>query len=152
MARTTDLHRVPPPTARRRDATTIKRVGSSARREVRGRSDGSPNPAHGLTEMANSRNLLRRLPKPAAGNGRVQRGVERALIAHNGGPITTSIAVEWAYALRRYQGEPIKSQHLVYVRRALDRVADRLRRVPPFGAWLWRARPLIRIPGRGVDD
>jgi hypothetical protein len=76
--------------------------------------------------MPISRNLLRRPANPAAGNGRVQRGVERALIAHNGGPITTSIAVEWAYALRRYQGKPIKSQHLVYVRRALDRVADRL--------------------------
>jgi hypothetical protein len=48
--------------------------------------------------------------------------------------------VEWAYALRRYQGKPIKSQHLVYVRRALDRVADRLRRVPPYGAWLWKLR------------
>jgi hypothetical protein len=76
--------------------------------------------------MPNLRNLLRRPAKPALGNGRVQVGVERALIAHNGGPITTSIAVEWAYALRRYQGKPIKSQHLVYVRRALDRVADRL--------------------------
>jgi hypothetical protein len=37
--------------------------------------------------------------------------------------------VEWAYALRRYQGKPIKSQHLVYVRR-----------VPPYGAWLCRLR------------
>jgi len=90
--------------------------------------------------MPNLRNLLRRPAKPALGNGRVQVGVERALIAHNGGPITTSIAVEWAYALRRYQGKPIKSQHLVYVRRALDRVADRLRRVPPNGAWLWKLR------------
>ena len=78
--------------------------------------------------------------------------MEYALIAHNGGPITTSIAVEWAYALRRYQGQPIKSQHLVYVRRALDRVADRLRRVPPYGAWLWRAATPIRIPGRSIDD
>ncbi len=89
------------------------------------------------------RNLLRRPAKPAAGNGRVQRGVERALIAHNGGPITTSTAAEWAYALRCYQGKPIKSQHLVYVRRGLDRVADRLRRVPPYGAWLWRLKPRV---------
>jgi hypothetical protein len=96
--------------------------------------------ANGPTKMPNLRNLLRRPAKPALGNGRIQVGVERALIAHNGGPITTSIAVEWAYALRRYQGKPIKSQHLVYVRRALDRVADRLRRVPPYGAWLWKLR------------
>jgi hypothetical protein len=114
--------------------------------------------------MPNLRNLLRRPAKPAAGNGRVQRGVERALIAHNGGPITTSTAAEWAYALRCYQGKPIKSQHLVctaaewayalrcyqgkpiksqhlvYVRRGLDRVADRVRKVPPYGAWLWRLK------------
>ena len=81
-------------------------------------------------KMPISRNLLRRPAKPALNNGPVQRGAERALIAHNGGPITTSIAVEWAYALRRYQGKPIKAQHLVYVRRALDRVADRLKPPP----------------------
>jgi hypothetical protein len=85
------------------------------------------------------RNLLRRPPKPALGRGHVQRGVEYALIAHNGGPITTSIAVEWAYALRRYQGKPIKSQHLVYVRRALDRAAVRVGRVWPGGV-VWRAK------------
>jgi hypothetical protein len=89
--------------------------------------------------MPNLRNLLRRPAKPALGNGRVQVGVERALIAHNGGPITTSIAVEWAYALRRYQGKPIKSQHLVYVRRALDRAAVRVGRVWPGGV-VWRAK------------
>jgi hypothetical protein len=72
------------------------------------------------------RNLLRRPPKPALGRGHVQRGVEYALIAHNGGPITTSVAAEWAYALRLHQGKPIKSQHLVYGRRALDRAAQRV--------------------------
>jgi hypothetical protein len=29
------------------------------------------------------------------------------------------------------------------VRRGLDRVADRLRRVPPYGAWLWRLKPRV---------
>ena len=36
-----NLHCVPLLAARRPDAATIKRVGSSARREVRGRGDGS---------------------------------------------------------------------------------------------------------------
>jgi hypothetical protein len=36
-----DLHRVPLLTARDPDATTVQRVGSSARREVRGLGDGS---------------------------------------------------------------------------------------------------------------
>jgi hypothetical protein len=93
------------------------------------------------------RNLLRRPAKPAAGNGRVQRGVERALIAHNGDPITTSTAAEWAYALHIYQGKRhrggrrLASQHYVYLRRALDRMADRIGHGRGRGRpWLWRAR------------
>jgi hypothetical protein len=66
-------------------------------------------------KMPISRNLLRRPAKPALNNGPVQRGAERALIAHNGGPITTSEAVEWAYALRRYQGKPICRRSLTVI-------------------------------------
>jgi hypothetical protein len=31
--------------------------------------------------------------------------------------------------------------HYAYARRALDRIADRVRRVPPKGAWLWKLKP-----------
>jgi hypothetical protein len=69
-----------------------------------------PRPAHGLTEMANSHNLKRRLARPAAGNGRLRRGALRALWAHDG-PITTSEAMEFTHTMRLYRGEPIRSIH-----------------------------------------
>jgi hypothetical protein len=86
------------------------------------------------------RNLSRRPARPALGNGRVQRGVERALIAHNG-PITTTVAAEYAYALRQYQGRRLTSRHYAYLRRALDRIADRIGHGRGRGRpWLWRSR------------
>jgi len=45
-ADTMNLHRVPLLAARRHDAATVKRVGSSARREVRGLGDDT---SHGLS-------------------------------------------------------------------------------------------------------
>jgi hypothetical protein len=99
-----------------------------------------PNRAHGPMKKPIYRNLLRRPDKPALGNGRVQRGVERALIAHNG-PITTGTAAEWAYALRQYQGKRLRSVNYVYLRRALDRIADRVGHGRGRGRpWLWQAR------------
>ena len=50
-AETMDLHRMPLLAARRRDAATVKRVGGSARREVRGLGDGS---SHGLSPRSRS--------------------------------------------------------------------------------------------------
>src|SRR5215831_13709466 len=47
MARAKHLHCMPGLAARRRDAATVQRVGSSARREVCGRGDGGP---HGLSQ------------------------------------------------------------------------------------------------------
>jgi hypothetical protein len=103
--------------------------------------------ANGPIIMPTYRNLLRRPVRPALGNGRVQRGVERALIAHNGGPITTGTAAEWAYALHVYQdkrhrgGRRLASQHYVYLRRALARIADRVGHGRgPGRPWLWRLR------------
>jgi hypothetical protein len=83
-------------------------------------------------------NLKRRLAKPALGNGRIQRGVEYALIAHNGGPITTTVAAEYAYALRQHQGKRLRSRHYRYLRRALDAIADKVGHGRGRGRpWLW---------------
>jgi hypothetical protein len=90
---------------------------------------------------AKFRNLSRRPPAPAKGNGHVQIGAERALIAHCGGPITTTTAMEWAYALRRHQGKPIKTRHYRYMRRALGAIADRVGHgLGPGRPWLWASR------------
>jgi hypothetical protein len=43
---------------------------------------------------------------------------------------------------RGYQGKwRLTPMHYAYARRALDRIADRVRRVPPKGAWLWKLKP-----------
>jgi hypothetical protein len=105
--------------------------------------------------MANLRNLSRRPAKPALGNGRVQRGALRALWVL--GIASTSEIAEWTHARARAYGE-LSDNHTLSARRALDRIADRVKRVPPYGAWLWRLRNLtteekkrvlspVRFPG-----
>jgi hypothetical protein len=83
-------------------------------------------------------NLSRRPAKPALNRGRVQRGAFRALIAS--GDASTSEVAEWTHARARVYGER-SDNHTRAARRALDRIADRVRRVPPYGAWLWRLKP-----------
>jgi hypothetical protein len=82
-------------------------------------------------------NLSRRPAKPALNRGRVQRGALRALWALDG-TATTSEVAEWTHARARAYGE-LSDNHTRAARRVLPRIADRLRRVPPYGAWLWRA-------------
>jgi hypothetical protein len=82
-------------------------------------------------------NLSRRPAKPALGNGRVQRGALRALIAS--GDASTSEIAEWTHARARAYGE-LSDNHTRAARRALSQIADRVKRVPPYGVWLWRLR------------
>jgi hypothetical protein len=88
--------------------------------------------------MPNLRNLSRRPAKPALGNGRVQRAALRALRALDG-TATTSEVAEWTHARARAYGE-LSDNHTRAARRVLPRIADRVRRVPPYGAWLWRLK------------
>ena len=81
--------------------------------------------------------MSRRPAKPALGNGRVQRGALRALIAS--GDASTSEIAEWTHARARAYGE-LSDNHTRAARRALSRIADRVKRVPPYGVWLWRLR------------
>jgi hypothetical protein len=86
------------------------------------------------------RNLKRRPAKPAAGNGRLQRGALRALWAQ-GEPITTSQAMEYTHCMRLYRSEPIRSIHYHRARRALERVANRVGHGLGRGRpWLWQLR------------
>jgi hypothetical protein len=64
------------------------------------------------------RNLRLRPPKPALGNGRLQRQVRRAFLVH-GGPLSASEILEWTYARKRMLGERIGDGHRWSVRRAL---------------------------------
>jgi hypothetical protein len=65
-----------------------------------------------------SRNLAHRPRAPAAGNGRLQRAVMRALIVGNG-QTTTASAATWAYVRRMLTRPRLQPQHYRHIRRAL---------------------------------
>jgi hypothetical protein len=93
---------------------------------------------HQLT--AQRRNLSRRLPKPAQGNGRVQRACRRALLVH--GTASTSEVIAWAYARRLLiGGDGRRNDFNRAVRRALEAVgAVKVRRAATIGKpWIWAA-------------
>src|SRR5262249_51825483 len=82
-------------------------------------------------------NLLHRPAKPALGNGRVQKGCLRAFWAHNT-PITSPIAIEFAYAVRLISEKPRRSFY-INAKRALESIgAQRVGRARTQGRpWLW---------------
>jgi hypothetical protein len=69
-----------------------------------------------LQIQSSRRNLLRRLPAPAQGNGKVQRLCRRCLEVH--GTATTSTAVAWAYR-ELMLGAPTRDALTLAVRRAM---------------------------------
>src|SRR6478672_8358042 len=78
-------------------------------------------------------NLRRRPYSPNKGRGRLQRAAKRALIAH-GGEATSSEIYAWSDTW------PDARRHYRSVWRVLIQIADPVRRVPPYGAWLWRLK------------
>jgi hypothetical protein len=80
-------------------------------------------------------NLRHRPPSPALGRGRLQRQICRCFLAH--GPLVTSSQVyDWAYVNRR----KLTQRHRHSVWRILRDIAKPIRRMPPYGAWLWRLK------------
>ena len=71
-------------------------------------------------------------PAPNAGRGRIQKGVRRAFLVAGTSTLTTSQVYEWTL-LKRTQ----RHRHSVW--RVLRQIAE-IRRVPPYGAWLWRLK------------
>ena len=89
------------------------------------------------------RNLLQRLPKPAKGNGRLQKTCRWALWAH-GGQCSTSTIIDWCYARRlEILGERRRRSFSVAVRRALESIgAKRIGRATTISRpWIWSAPP-----------
>jgi hypothetical protein len=72
------------------------------------------------------------------GRGRIQLAVKRAFTAAGTSTLTTSDVFD--YALVRVRGEGWRRRHRWSVVRVLQQVADRVRKVPPHGAWLWRLK------------
>jgi len=84
--------------------------------------------------MSRSRKIPQRLPQPGLNRGRVQRAVRR--LFRLAVEITTADSRRWAYSRKR-RCTPRDYEHM---RRVLRRYAEPIRRVPPYGAWLWRLR------------
>jgi hypothetical protein len=81
-------------------------------------------------------NLRLRPSRPAAARGRLQRQVRRAFIA--GGPqLTSSEIYDWTNGRNR---KAMTTRHRYSVWRILTTIADPGRRVPPYGARLWRLK------------
>ena len=93
----------------------------------------SPKPQTPLTKRANFPNLLRRPRAPAAGRGRLQVQIRRAFVGRE--VLTSSEIYDSCYAKRQ-----IDRPYRWSVLRILLELADRVRRVPPHGAWLWRLK------------
>jgi hypothetical protein len=91
-----------------------------------------------LTKRANYPNLLRRPRAPAAGRGRLQVAIRRAFVVRE--VLTSSEIYDSCYARRRMLGQQIDRAYRWSVLRILRQLADRVRRVPPHGAWLWRLK------------
>jgi hypothetical protein len=89
-----------------------------------------------LKEATWRRNLSRRLPAPAKGNGRVQRQCRRALLAHDG-PISTSVAICWSYRELMW-GAPSKDSLSRAVRHALISIGAVKIARSPGRPWLWK--------------
>jgi hypothetical protein len=86
-------------------------------------------------KWADHPNLRLRPPAPNKGGGRLQRQIARAFMA-GGRELTSSQIYDWCFSQRR-RTTTLK-RYMVW--RVLRKVADPVRRVPPYGAWLWRLR------------
>ena len=83
-------------------------------------------------------NLLRRPHAPNAGRGRLQVQIRRAFAVRE--VLTSTEIYDSCYAKRRVAGQQIDRPYRWSVLRILLGIADRVRRVPPHGAWLWRLK------------
>jgi hypothetical protein len=92
-----------------------------------------------MTIPAYTRNLARRLPKPALNRGHVQVLALRALRVL--GEASTSEILQWTCATKFYRGKRLANHDNRAARRALDRIAVRVRRAVTRGRpWLWRLK------------
>jgi len=90
--------------------------------------------------MRTYRNLAHRLARPATGRGRIQKAARRVLLLLDG-EATTRDVVDWGYCRKVQRGERIEKADYRHVRRALERIADRVGRGTSIGRpILWRLR------------
>jgi hypothetical protein len=98
----------------------------------------SPHTRAAAEKWPNYRNLLRRLPAPAKGRGRLQRQINRCFVVF-GPEVSSSRLLDWCYArnprVRQSRG------HRWSLVRVLDVVAERVGHSRgPGRPWLWRLK------------
>jgi hypothetical protein len=86
--------------------------------------------------MVQPPNLAHRPAKPAKNRGRIQKAARRVLLLLDG-EATTRDVVNWGYCRKVQCGRRIEKANYRLVRRALDRIADRI------GRGGGRGRPLL---------
>jgi hypothetical protein len=86
--------------------------------------------------MGNLHNLAHRPAKPALHRGRIQKAARRVLLLLDG-EATTRDVVNWGYCRKLLRGRRIEKANYRLVRRALDRIADRV------GRGCGRGKPLL---------
>jgi hypothetical protein len=109
---------------------------------------GNQSGARSRRDRPQSRNLQRRLPAPAKGNGRLQRQMARAFAVH--GPVVSSSQLyDWCFACdgRRADSQAMRWSVL------LDATCERVGRAPTIGRpWLWQLRKKLvpQLPEQSV--
>jgi hypothetical protein len=89
----------------------------------------------------NHPNLRNRPLAPAKGRGRVQVGIRRAFIASGAEVLSSTQIYSWTHPRRRL-GRRKKLPYGIYwgTLKVLRAMCEPVKRVPPYGAWLWRLR------------
>jgi hypothetical protein len=82
-------------------------------------------------------NLRHRPHSPSLGRGRLQRQIARAF-AVSGPVVSASVIYDWCFARRPKMRRSHLNRRRVW--QLLTQIADPVRKVPPYGAWLWRLR------------
>ena len=128
----------------RRPGTGQRNGRSPSAEHPLGSPSGTPEKHTRMSKNLRSlRNLSRRLPKPAKGNGRLQKACRWALWAH-GGQCSTSTIIDWCYARQLLiGGEKRRNDFNRAVRRALESIgAKRVWLAATIGRpWIWSAPP-----------
>jgi hypothetical protein len=86
-------------------------------------------------------NLRRRPPTPSKGRGPIQVRIRRAFIASGAEVLSSSAIYEWTHTRRRLGRRKTLPNGIYWgTLQALHAMCEPVKRVPPYGAWLWRLR------------
>jgi hypothetical protein len=92
-----------------------------------------PQSTHGPRKMANLRNLRKKPPAPAKGNGRAQRGIRRSFIMEGREVLSSSEILDYTHTLRRMERRSMAPGIYSRMHRTLATMAIRVGRADTIG-------------------